>query len=259
MFGHGRNGDSQAVLAYCWYSDRPPPDALDLARSGWNRVAAPAIHEAGPPPDDCAIVIDSRHVPPSRMLMLRAASGMARARMLVAGVETSAERGALLAAGFGDTVDGGAVRSEVEQRALRLLRRRDDAALFRRAGPILLDLAARVAWMSGRQLGLHPREFALLWRLAETPGASVDRLRLLRDVCHVSHDPGTNRIAVHISRLRAKLSQVGLADLIETDAGGAYRIAPALPHQPATNALDRAATIGEQGTGWENADTKVMS
>ena len=247
------------MLAYCWYSDRPPPDALDLARSGWNRVAAPALHQAGPPPDDCAIVIDSRHVPPSRLLTLRLAPRTARARMLFAGVETSAERGALLAAGFGDTVDAAAVRSEVEQRALRLLRRRDEAVLFRRAGPVLLDLAARVAWISGRQLGLHPREFALLWRLAETPGVAVDRMRLLREVCHVGHDPGTNRIAVHISRLRAKLSQAGLAGLIETDATGAYRMAPLLSSQAVTNELDRSAAMGEQGSRREHAGTKVMS
>lgn len=245
------------MLAYCWYSDRPPPEALDLAQSGWNRVAAPAPHEAVPPPDDCAIVVDSRHVPPSRLLMLRAAPRATRARMLFAGVDSSAERSALLAAGFGDAIDGNAVRSEVEQRALRLLRHREEAVLFRRAGPILLDLAARVAWISGRQLGLHPREFALLWRLAETPGVAVDRLRLLRDVCHVGHDPGTNRIAVHISRLRTKLAQVNLGGLIETDIAGAYRIVPIHASQPSTNALDRAAACCEQGAR-EKVGAKVM-
>ncbi len=41
---------------------------------------------------------------------------------------------------------------------------------FREAGDVTLDLAHRDARVEDRWLALHPREFALLWRLAERPG-----------------------------------------------------------------------------------------
>jgi len=88
------------------------------------------------------------------------------------------------------------------------------------AGPLWLDLFHRDASCEGRWLALHPREFALLWRLAETPGRTVTQRTLLADVWRLSMEPGTNRVAVHVARLRRKLDGVGLGRLIATDGAG---------------------------------------
>ena len=45
-----------------------------------------------------------------------------------------------------------------------------------------LELLGREATYDGRSLNLHPREFALLWRLSETPDEPVSREALIRDV-----------------------------------------------------------------------------
>ena len=96
------------------------------------------------------------------------------------------------------------------------------------AGPLRLDLFHRDAQFEGRWLALHPREFELLWRLAETPEATVSQSALLRDVWRCPFEPGTNRVAVHVARLRRKLAPLGLAAMIATDGAG-YRLDSAAP------------------------------
>jgi two-component system, OmpR family, response regulator len=155
---------------------------------------------------------------------LRLHTGVPRALVLLTGITVSAERAEWLRLGFGDAA-GAATLGELEVRALRL-----SAMLPRElaAGSLRLDLFARDAFAGRRPLGLHPREFALLWRLAEASGAPVAAEDLLREVWRLSFRPETNSLAVHVSRLRAKLRVAGLGDLIETMPGGAYRLAA--PH-----------------------------
>lgn len=238
------------MLAFCWFSTRNPPPDCDLAGSGWYRLGAPGAAEAGPLPDDCAILADHRWLGAAQRLTIAAAPPAARARTLVVGVERAAERATLLAAGFGDVLPPGAGLAEVEQRALRLLRRGEQAVLFRRAGPVLLDLALRDAWSEGRRLALHPTEFALLWRLAEVPGQAVTRAQLFRDVWRIAFDPGTNRIEVHVSRLRRKLAAAGAGGLVET-AGGGYRVVAVLhpARQLGSGPLPRIARTGIAARG----------
>ena len=73
-------------------------------------------------------------------------------------------------------------------------------------------------------MGLHPREFEVLWRLAETPRIVVTRKELLRDVWRLDHDPETNRVEVNISRIRAKLHPFRLSHLLATGTSGGYRL-----------------------------------
>lgn len=94
----------------------------------------------------------------------------------------------------------------------------------RSIGPLTLDLVYRDANAGGAWLHLHPREFALLWRLADSPGSRVTRGELCRDVWRLRHEPETNSVEVHVSRLRAKLASAGCASLIETDPRGGYRL-----------------------------------
>lgn len=93
---------------------------------------------------------------------------------------------------------------------------------FREAGDVTLDLFHRDGRVDDRWLGLHPREFALLWRLAASPGERMTRRALLADVWRIEFEPETNSLAVHVARVRAKLDSFGLSGLIATHAKGGY-------------------------------------
>jgi DNA-binding response OmpR family regulator len=94
----------------------------------------------------------------------------------------------------------------------------------REIGPLRLDLLARDGFVASRKLALHPREFALLWRLADAPGTAVAKRVLLAEVWRLGYVPDTNSLAVHVFRLRAKLAGAGLKDLVQTVPEGGYRL-----------------------------------
>lgn len=133
----------------------------------------------------------------------------------------------MLAAGLGEALPMQVALGELSVRMTRLALGAGALPRHRRIGPLVLDLLHRDAWADGRWLALHPREFGLLWRLADAPGERVPRERLLRDVWRLSHVPETNSLEVHVSRLRAKLAVAKAAWLIETDPLGGYRLASA--------------------------------
>lgn len=153
-----------------------------------------------------------------------------RALIIVIGVACGEERAAMLAAGLGEALPMEVALGELSVRMARLPLGAGALPRFRRIGPVMLDLLHRDAcFESGeagrRWLALHPREFALLWRLADVPGQRVPRERLLSDVWRLTHVPETNSLEVHVSRLRAKLAVAKAAWLVETDPRGGYRLA----------------------------------
>jgi DNA-binding response OmpR family regulator len=93
---------------------------------------------------------------------------------------------------------------------------------FREAGEVTLDLFHRDGRIADRWLAFHPREFALVWRLAEHPGERMTRRQLLAEVWRIHIDPETNSVAVHVARVRAKLEPFGLSRLIATHPQGGY-------------------------------------
>ncbi len=148
-----------------------------------------------------------------------------RCRVLLFDVADPAERARLLRLGFGDALGPDTSLAEVEARALRVIDLAQSLPRYRQIGPLRLDLLARDAFVARRAVGLHPREFSLLWRLSDQPGHAVSAGDLLGDVWRLSFRPETNSLAVHVSRLRAKLRVAGLDALIETFPSGAYRLA----------------------------------
>ncbi len=92
------------------------------------------------------------------------------------------------------------------------------------AGPLELDLIAREIRRDGRLVLLQPRELRLLEVLMRHAGEFVTRAMLLEDVWDFHFDPQTKLIETHMSRLRAKLNEGGLPDLIETVRGSGYRV-----------------------------------
>lgn len=93
---------------------------------------------------------------------------------------------------------------------------------FREAGDLTLDLVHRDGRVDDRWLRLHPREFEVLWRLAECVGKRVTRKQLLEDVWRIFHEPHTNSVAVHIARIRSKLDMLGIASILLTHPDGGY-------------------------------------
>lgn len=93
---------------------------------------------------------------------------------------------------------------------------------FREIGDVTLDLFHRDGRVDDRWLALFPREFELFWRLAQQPGIQVSKQQLLEDVWRLKYEPESNRIAVHVARLRSKLEPFGLAAMIATHPQGGY-------------------------------------
>jgi len=98
---------------------------------------------------------------------------------------------------------------EVIARVRALARR---GGLTADAAPVLLrfdrlevDEAAREVRVDGADIGLKPREFALLLQLASNPGVAFSRTALLQAVWGFDFDGDERTVDVHVRRLRAKL------------------------------------------------------
>ena len=93
---------------------------------------------------------------------------------------------------------------------------------FRDAGDVTHDLFHRDGRVDDKWIGFHPREFELVWRLAQQPGVPMTRRELLADVWRIHFDPETNSVAVHVARVRSKLEPFGLASILATHPAGGY-------------------------------------
>jgi len=234
------------VHEFGWISfRRPVPPEWDLRDAGWLLAASSRI---GRDPAPAACLVDGeeglrlwRQFDPAEI--------WPRAGLMLLAIERGERRRELLAQGFGEVLGHGADLGELDLRARRLAQDRDRLVRSRDLGPVVLDLFHRDARRGARWLHLHPREFELLWRLADAPGERVTREQLFRDVWRLSHVPETNSLEVHVSRLRAKLALAGLEGLVVTDPAGGYRLARGeAPGQPATGgtrALDSHARMFE--------------
>jgi two-component system OmpR family response regulator len=91
-----------------------------------------------------------------------------------------------------------------------------------RFGELRMDLIRRQVSVEERPLDLTPIEFSLLASLLRANGEPVGRQELLRNVWGYEFDPGTNVIDVHVNRLRRKLEDAGVPELIRTVRGRGY-------------------------------------
>jgi two-component system, OmpR family, response regulator len=232
-----------------WHSAGPIPPGLDLRRLGWQLREAPG---AGGEGEAHPLLVRPEGLVFGEWLRLAGATPAERKWMTMLGVGDGQERARLLRLGFGDALAPGLALEELEQRVLRLAEQAQALPRNRRHGPLRLDLLAREVFVAGRAVGLHPREFALLWRLADHPGEPVGPGELLGDVWRLAFRPETNSLAVHVSRLRAKLRLSGVDGLIETMLDGGYRLialpAPALPLTDTKLPLDAHLRLGEGNT-----------
>jgi two-component system, OmpR family, response regulator len=130
-------------------------------------------------------------------------------------------RAALLDCGAADVLADPADPVELAARLRAILRTRRLPPIA--CADLSVDLVDRRAERAGRPLPLHPREFALLGELARHRDEPVDRMALFRAVWRRRFDPGTNVVAVTVSRVRAKVDHGFARPLIHT-IGGAYML-----------------------------------
>lgn len=223
-----------------WIADiQVPPAHWDLRDKGWLLCHGHAGCRA-----ECrhVLICDTRSLDPAARLAL-AATDQPAWRLIMLGVEDPAERARLLSLGCAEALSADTGLHELEARTRRVGEMFGMLPRWRDIGALTLDLFHRDARHGSRWLGLHPREFGLLWRLADSPGQRVTRKQLITDVWRLNHEPETNSVEVHVSRLRAKLAGAGCEALVETAPEGGYRLARAAPLTPSAppqaDALDR--------------------
>jgi two-component system, OmpR family, response regulator len=91
-----------------------------------------------------------------------------------------------------------------------------------RAADLQVDLLTREVRRGGQAIELLPREYRLLEYLMRHAGRVVTRTMLFEEVWGYHYDPQTNVIDVHMGRLRRKLEQGGLPQIIHTVRGSGY-------------------------------------
>lgn len=138
-------------------------------------------------------------------------------------VSDDAGEAAAIEAGAADAARAGASDRLIAARVARLLAPAHRLVV----GPLAIDLLARRASRAGRALHLLPREHALLVELARAAGRTVPHARLHQLLCGLDFHPGTNVLAVQVSRLRARLDRGEPWPMLLTDRGAGYRLVAA--------------------------------
>jgi two-component system KDP operon response regulator KdpE len=92
-------------------------------------------------------------------------------------------------------------------------------------GALAIEPAARRVSVSGREVKLTRKEFAILLMLAREAGRIVTHQRLLRELWGPAHERETHYLRIYIGHLRQKLGD-DPADprFIETEPGVGYRL-----------------------------------
>jgi DNA-binding response OmpR family regulator len=121
---------------------------------------------------------------------------------------------------------------EVVARVRAILRRsgmkHEPGPLTLRFGRLEIDEGAREARIDGVDIGLKPREYALLLQLASNAGVALSRDVLLERVWGYDFDGDERTVDVHVRRLRMRLEEEHhLAACLHTVHGFGYKFAQA--------------------------------
>ncbi len=110
--------------------------------------------------------------------------------------------------------------------------RRDQKVL--RAGPIILDDESQGLKVGGKEVGITPTEFRLIWYLTEHAGTPVPPEDLLIKVWGFRpHTGEAALVRAHIAHIREKLARAGVdSGFLQTVSRRGYRIANSDGHQP---------------------------
>ena len=109
-----------------------------------------------------------------------------------------------------------------------LRRSRQPAGQVLQHGALTVDLRTHKVSVSGQQIAVTPKEFAILECLASDPGRVVSRQEMLERAWDEHWYGPTKVLDVHMAALRRKLGDPGL---IETVYGHGFRLADPDGHQ----------------------------
>ena len=118
------------------------------------------------------------------------------------------------------------IDDELVARVHALVRRADRPVVASLdAGPLHVDLGARIASFGGKTLDLGGTEFRLLEFLVRNAGVTFSRSQLLERVWDYEFEGSSNIVDVYVSQLRKKFRQAGAtANVIETVWGVGYKL-----------------------------------
>jgi DNA-binding response OmpR family regulator len=130
-----------------------------------------------------------------------------------------------LDAGADDYLRKPFVFGELEARLRTIVRRRPEDALDAqlRVGDLEFDLRSRRAKRSGAEIELTAREAAFLEYFMRNAGQLITRRMIEDSLFERESQTTSNVVEVYVSRLRAKLTAGGAAQLLHTVRGAGYR------------------------------------
>lgn len=91
-----------------------------------------------------------------------------------------------------------------------------------RFSDVVLDFNAKKVSRAGKEIGLTPREFALLEFFLRNPGVVLSKVEIAEKVWDLNFDTGTNVIEVYVNYLRNKLDKGFDKKLLHTLFGQGY-------------------------------------
>jgi two-component system KDP operon response regulator KdpE len=119
--------------------------------------------------------------------------------------------------------------AELLARARAALRRQARGAAGEptvKAGPLTVDLAARVVSVDGVPVQLSPKEYRLIQILAQHAGNVVTHQHLLKSVWGVTHLEDAHYLRILVRKLRQKIEKVPTEPkILLTELGVGYRLA----------------------------------
>jgi DNA-binding response OmpR family regulator len=117
-----------------------------------------------------------------------------------------------------------AVRELIARLRALVRRHLPDRSAVLRAGLLVLDTAAHSLTVSGVQVPLTAKEFAILEFFMHNPGRLLTRSQVLEHAWDYDYDGGRNLVEVYMARLRRKLGDAGAGDPFVTVRGSGYRL-----------------------------------
>jgi len=151
------------------------------------------------------------------------ASGRQTHVLILTSKDAVPDRVAGLNAGADDYLVKPFAFEELLARVRSLVRRRyqdKDAAI--QIGDLRIDTSAQRVWRGREEIGLTPREFALLEYLARRAGQVVSRSDVWEHVYDFHSEASSNVVDVYVSYLRRKLRDEQRPGLIQTVRGRGY-------------------------------------
>ncbi|MFD0587190.1 response regulator transcription factor [Paenibacillus sp. GCM10027627] len=84
--------------------------------------------------------------------------------------------------------------------------------------------------MESRTVALPPKEFEVLFKLAENIGRTVLRESLIQGIWGIDFDGNERTLDVHVNRLRDKFAEWNIPVRLQTIRGLGYRLEKGVPH-----------------------------